>query len=916
MSEKETNTHIPRSKRETDPRSIIDKKESRELLALWARWYRQVEGFHELSAEEKEYRFKNTLWTYFNNAKELDPKSPGQLEIIKKTIPFVEGVYDVIKTHYCKDFSDLVSYRIDNRGTLELVYKNGKRDFITLLGDSIELSREATARSVIKEQSRISREVIRDRYDIEEYLGGDILVTYEKIKGDIPTWAVSLLWVGVGIEAWRNRGNNTLYRIASVMYRTAKWSYERVKVDKAQPLVATKEEFKKNVASYLSEHGVSYDAITKSFSPRGIASLHRVQFDIMRMSFDDFAREVWDANAKGVGRHRFEAWRQSIIRDMTSYTNSSIGKSSEEILQGFQKWYVEAKLRFLEWLNSPVKWVKIGATWAVKWPFEYLMWWVFFKKYHANMQDSGTLYASLGEQALFRVGAALGASSKILPGKLGTLVTGIGIGAFFVIEWEHAANAIWLDKKFWEYYPDREDEEYKDSWRDGKSIVDHIISGEAVHGILDKAKVDIRLPGTRGWLEVWTGKNTSISLPDIRLYQHHIDFGTDPRLYLSSSPWRDATSWEERITEYQKWLMPQVMKILDAYRSKSGYFQDENVRERIPDVTQIKQEYSKWNERIIITHDTKTGKIISASMVIMPQGEIVELPDTTGRKTINFIATLTNRDGFVEDLSKRETPQNDIAIKREQLLRSRLRELFGTSISGAILKLISGEQSSGWQQRGNELAEYISTIADISSPVELEKRVWFWLINQTEMLRITPKRIEDRKHALIWENMIIEQDLIRLCENISDPRIKKYLLSLFDRIKKKERLVQISEYDTKILDAKKTWKILEEKSSWAWIKTPAFLGHEGKEWIEWMEHLWFRTLIGDNSEIKNADLKWWWQIWNSGSGVTFSDTFYALLNRMVNHKRDMEFLDNISKTGYATKWYAPETVDRVIWWKK
>ncbi len=82
-------------------------------------------------------------------------------------------------------------------------------------------------------------------------------------------------------------------------------------------------------------------------------------------------------------------------------------------------------------------------------------------------------------------------------------------------------------------------------------------------------------------------------------------------------------------------------------------------------------------------------------MVIMPQGEIVELPDTTGRKTINFIATLTNRDGFVEDLSKRETPQNDIAIKREQLLRSRLRELFGTSISGAILKLISGEQSSG-----------------------------------------------------------------------------------------------------------------------------------------------------------------------------------------------------------------------------
>ncbi len=52
--------------------------------------------------------------------------------------------------------------------------------------------------------------------------------------------------------------------------------------------------------------------------------------------------------------------------------------------------------------------------------------------------------------------------------------------------------------------------------------------------------------------------------------------------------------------------------------------------------------------------------------------------------------------------------------------------------------------------------------------------------------------------------MIIEQDLIRLCENISDPRIKKYLLSLFDRIKKKERLVQISEYDTKILDAKKT----------------------------------------------------------------------------------------------------------------
>lgn len=33
---------------------------------------------------------------------------------------------------------------------------------------------------------------------------------------------------------------------------------------------------------------------------------------------------------------------------------------------------------------------------------------------------------------------------------------------------------------------------------------------------------------------------------------------------------------------------------------------------------------------------------------------------------------------------------------------------------------------------------------------------------------------------------------------------------------------------------------------------------------------------------------------------------------MVNYKREVEFLDNVSKTGYATKWHAPETVDRLM----
>ena len=57
-----------------------------------------------------------------------------------------------------------------------------------------------------------------------------------------------------------------------------------------------------------------------------------------------------------------------------------------------------------------------------------------------------------------------------------------------------------------------------------------------------------------------------IKTPDIRLYDHNIDFGTNPRVYLNASPGRDQETWNKQVESYQKWLMPEVMQILKEYR--------------------------------------------------------------------------------------------------------------------------------------------------------------------------------------------------------------------------------------------------------------------------------------------------------------------------------------------------------------
>ncbi len=920
MSETNTNNTIHKYKREWDPRVILDTKETRTKLAKQEKWYKASADFPTASPEEKWRELGNSLYRYFNEARDIDPKNPIEKEVGKQMFPFIQGVEDLITKHYCSDFSQLAAYRIDNRWTLELVYTDGRRDFITLLSDSILLTREASEKNLVREQWRISREKLSEWYEVEKYLWWDVIVTFRKVADEVPS---IVAWAAVGkvlYDAAKQGKSTSIYQIATIMYRTAWGTFERVKLGKESILHATKEELAKNVVSVLADNGIIMDNLTSAFAPKSIVSLHKVQFGIMKMSYADFVDQVWKDAARWISKVQFEQWRHALITEMELYNSQSLGKSTDEIVRGFKERFIDAKVNFFAEMK-PNEWkarnpdakktpdiMKSALKGAIKYPFEYLMWWVFFKKYHENMQDTGSLYASAWEQALFRVGAGIWTSLNIIPG-WGKIMAWIGIWILFVGWWEKLAHAVDLDKKFWRYFPDREDESFKETGKVWKGIIEHILSGEAIHEVADMTKKDIWVPGMRAWLHLRTGKNTMIALPDVRVYQYNIDFGTNPRLYLNSSPWRDQNTWNEQVDAYQKWLMPEVIKMLKEYRSWNGYFHSDNIRARATnDQDLISDEYNNGKEKILVRYDKKSGIVLSLYAEDTGGMNRVSIPISSWLAISDLHIQIEQRK-FLLDPSKR------IAWKthdeqRNDVLKERLEILFGASKSWALMSIINGAKTELWQMRWVELAEYISSIADISDINELEKRVGFWLWNQTEMLKLTPKRVSQKLDGLKENKYILEAKMTLLAWLIVDPQQKTYLLSFFSRIQWKERLVSISEKDSDISKARKDNTILEEIPSGAWIATPEFLWQKWKKWVEAKEHKWFREMIEDTTVVTDANVLNVLRDPTDSWTLTFSDGFYKLLNEMVGYKREFDFFDNLQRTWFGTKWHGPDFLEK------
>lgn len=167
------------------------------------------------------------------------------------------------------------------------------------------------------------------------------------------------------------------------------------------------------------------------------------------------------------------------------------------------------------------------------------------------------------------------------------------------------------------------------------------------------------------------------------------------------------------------------------------------------------------------------------------------------------------------------------------------------------------------------------------------------MTNQARLLRASKGNILDKTVESATDTPKLTGMLKDFSDEISDPEMQKYVLSLFGRILAKKRLVDISPLDR----IEQAGKILEKQPSGYWVQTPEFLGQKWKKWIQSKEWTMYHALLDDNRPIQSEKLKIIF-----GQNVTYSDVFYNLLNMMVGYKRQEEFIKNIVTSETAQKW--------------
>lgn len=856
-------THKTRKEEEEDPIKQKNVYEHHE----W-KW-KSGNGFDKLSIDEKIDLLKISLWKYFwVPYLKIDASKKGDFKILQEWMPYVEWVMDLIRSEYCKDLSKLKEYSINGRGILELVYTDGRKDHITLLLDSLNLWREATTRKMLQEQGRISREAIRQKYITESYLWWDVLAVYEVVWDAAKQAATEYgTTAAIGGYAGRVIGPNIYHRVrlATITYRS--WNGERKSLDIPDSPETTwpKEVISQQVVSQLSLKGIVPDVLKWGFAPRAIASIHKAQFDIVQMRYEDFITAQWEDGRKYT-KTEFETTRHALLDEIEQFDKeTSAGrKSTDEIMKEFWKRFIEKwKSLRIENIKQFVTKNKLKLAAASVWmPLHVVMLGVFATKFHENAQDSMTKYAVWGEWAAFDMGSGIGARiSKVALKWAWWAFTRLAFGMWWVNRAERMAHYFSLDRKAWAAYPEREDEDEKMGEWEGKSFIDHSIALWTVNDIMDdpnipytdkkKPRGDMRIPGTRGGIDIhWAdirwwklpipylglsipypariGKDSYTSIPDIAIWKHNISFGTDPRTYMSSGVRRDMDFWNERISEYQTWILPQIRTILWDFENSRGFFAEGNVRAQFKEIGQ------EW------------------------------------------------------------TPY---AEQKKSILRERLRSLFGAPLMG-MLSIFNGDKGLGeGMARASELVDFISDIEwSVANSAERDKRIAWWTIQQTEMLKITPSRIISWKWELVKDEWILRGDWLQFLDNIDDGPKRDFFTKIFDRIRSKKRLIQTWPYDTEIIKARKENRVIEERQTGVWIDTE-FLGSKWRKYVQFKEAIWFAEFLEDTTLIKNTDyVPMWWKM------PTFWDAFYDYLNRMVAFKKQEQFIKNLETNGVATKW--------------
>ncbi len=96
------------------------------------------------------------------------------------------------------------------------------------------------------------------------------------------------------------------------------------------------------------------------------------------------------------------------------------------------------------------------------------------------------------------------------------------------------------------------------------------------------------------------------------------------------------------------------------------------------------------------------------------------------------------------------------------------------------------------------------------------------MTNQARLLRASKGNILDKTVESATDTPKLTGMLKDFSDEISDPEMQKYVLSLFGRILAKKRLVDISPLDR----IEQAGKILEKQPSGYWVQTPEFLGQK------------------------------------------------------------------------------------------
>lgn len=787
-------------------------------------YFGDKKSFWELDAWKKQRFFEKILADFFTRA--IDPSKIQDPKIIEKMEEDYEIFLKMIIGKHISDYSKLESFYIQ-KWFLHLKL-NGATRIINLV--SQQVGNEDIRKRKLQEEIHKQTETLREKISTESYMWGSLIVTYENLS-DFKKEAIASVWVawwlayastGVlqvasGVIREGNRITETiLTRVKRIGFRNQFWKMEFITPSDDSSLNQSNQKgnHEKNIVAELQNQGIVINVPGKSFWRASLLALSKTKLSILNFSYENFLKESGQTDTREA-RKAFLEWKNSCILDI------------DNIEKAYQV--------------SPVKWRSFLSKFLLQWTWErnianisgkivgssmhWMFWPIFFRKYHENAQDGAMLYASIAEVGLFTVWARIW---SMTPGVFKP-IAGVLAGWTMVLGWEHFGWAVGLDKKWWKYYPDREDESYKETWEDGKSLLANIVTMGELYGLSDKTNTDLRIGKREGWdirIPQWVNKipgmewARDVTVPHIDILRKTIDVNTPPWEWMWKTISRDKESWNKEVDIYIETLLRDIYSFIGQYKKWEWIFRDSNI-----------QRQKKSQESI---EDAKLRIFKSRLESLFPNG--------WSERAHNFYI------------------KNQIIDYTVQLLREK-----DSNIDSSLGFFVKSALHAG---------------------MHLDNQT---LVNQAKIVRSNRSEIltlDEKKNPNGWI-------LFEFSQEFSDPILHQYVLSLFERIRNKKRLVNISLLDN--IENKKG--IIEKTPNWYWIETPEFLWQKWKKWVNTKEWLMFQQLIDSKTIVTSPVLKiLFWE------NATQWDVFYNILNIMVENKRQEEFVRNIIGNWYANKW--------------